>query len=108
MSGESSNAAGWFTPPTEARKDLPDRPDDPRLGSVIGGRAGDLTVFQAGRPVLLGFPQDGGVSRNGGREGAHLAPAAIRHWLYRLVAADPVTGADLGELGPIDLGDLIV
>lgn len=69
---------------------------------------GDLTAFRAGQPVLIGFPQDEGVGRNGGREGARLAPAAIRRWLYRLVGQDPETGVDLGELGAIDLGDLII
>jgi formiminoglutamase len=69
---------------------------------------GDLSALRPGRPVLLGFPQDEGVSRNGGREGARLAPSAIRRLLYRLVSADPVSGADLGELGPLDLGDLII
>jgi len=108
MSGESSSAAGWFTPPTQAREGLPDRPDDPRLGKVIASWDGDLADFRPGRPVLLGFPQDEGVSRNGGREGARLAPAAIRRWLYRLVAIDPATGADLAAPGPIDLGDLII
>ena len=67
-----------------------------------------MKAFRAGRPVLLGFPQDEGVSRNGGRHGARLAPAAIRRWLYRLVAADPESGVDLGGLGLIDLGDLII
>src|SRR4051812_8287618 len=108
MSGESSSAAGWFTQPTEAREGLPDRPDDPRLGKFMASWSGDLADFRPGRPVLLGFPQDEGVSRNGGRDGARLAPAAIRRWLYRLVAEDPATGANLGALGAIDLGDLII
>jgi formiminoglutamase len=34
--------------------------------------------------VILGFPSDEGVRRNGGRVGAALGPAAIRSALYRL------------------------
>jgi formiminoglutamase len=61
-----------------------------------------------GRPVLVGFPQDEGVRRNGGRVGAAAAPREIRRWLYRLTAWDPTAGADLGNAGILDLGDLSV
>jgi formiminoglutamase len=53
--------------------------------------------------VIVGFPQDEGVRRNGGRVGAALAPNAIRRWLYRLV-----TTADLTALGLVDVGNLKV
>jgi formiminoglutamase len=69
---------------------------------------GDLSAFRPGRPVLLGFPQDEGVRRNGGRPGAALAPKAIRHWLYRLGAEDPAAGVQLARLEPLDLGDVII
>lgn len=49
--------------------------------------------------MILGFPQDEGVRRNGGRAGAAEAPAEIRRWLYRLVAIDlPSPLVDLGDL----------
>jgi formimidoylglutamase len=60
------------------------------------------------RPVIVGFPQDEGVRRNGGRVGAALAPAEIRRWLYRLVAFAPHREADLAALGVVDAGDLPV
>jgi formiminoglutamase len=90
--------------------DLPERPDDPRLGSVVEFRTGGLADIPAGRPVIVGFPQDEGVRRNGGRVGAALAPDEIRRWLYRLVPCnpDPETPADLAALGVIDLGNLEV
>jgi formiminoglutamase len=106
MSGGSSSAGRWFTPPTAAREGLPQRPDDPRLGNVTAAWDGDAAALRRGRPVLLGFPCDEGVRRNGGRPGAAQGPAAIRHWLYRLGAADPDSGAELSGL--LDVGDLIV
>jgi formiminoglutamase len=108
MSGASSSAAGWSTlldlpvPPAG----LPDRPDDPRLGASAEFWSGEPAALRPGRPVLLGFPCDEGVRRNGGRAGAAGAPRAIRHWLYRLTPRDLASGADLGALRPLDLGDV--
>jgi formiminoglutamase len=59
-----------------------------------------------GRPVLIGFPQDEGVRRNGGRPGGAEAPRAVRHWLYRLTPWDAVSGADLTRRRALDLGDV--
>src|SRR6516162_4042830 len=97
MSGESSNEAGWFThlEPAPLVEDVFRRPDDPRLGEIVELWRGDLAALRPGRAVLLGFPQDEGVRRNHGRPGAALAPAAIRHWLYRLTPWDGAEGADL-------------
>lgn len=55
--------------------------DDPRLGDLIGSA---LEPGAASRAVLIGFPSDEGVRRNGGRTGARDGPAAIRQALYRL------------------------
>jgi formiminoglutamase len=83
----------------------PQREDDPRVGHLLGGaiRAGD-----APRVVLVGFPTDEGVRRNGGRVGAAAAPTEIRRWLYRMTP-------DPRRLGPfcdvlahtLDLGDMV-
>src|SRR3954467_12789231 len=67
-------------------------PDDPRLGHLIGPKA-DADP----RVVLIGFPTDAGVRRNGGRPGAAAAPAEIRRYLARLVP-DPRAGAPFGAL----------
>jgi formiminoglutamase len=56
--------------------------------------------------VLIGFPQDEGVRRNGGRPGTGSAPREIRRWLARLVPYDCVNDVDLGALRPLDLGDV--
>jgi formiminoglutamase len=112
MSGAFTNAVGsaWYTrleplpPPT----DLPDRPGDPCLGRCVEFWAGGLPALRPRRPVLIGFPQDEGVRRNGGRPGAAAAPAEIRRWLYRLTSWDGSTanGTDLAPLAPLDLGNL--
>ncbi|HZY85079.1 MAG TPA: formimidoylglutamase [Gemmataceae bacterium] len=85
---------------------LPGRPDDPRLGECVELWSGGAADLRPGRPVLIGFPEDEGVRRNGGRPGAAEAPRAIRHWLYRLTPFDASTGADLARLRLLDLGDV--
>lgn len=55
-------------------------PDDPRLGDLIAQHTDGEKVAA----VIVGFPVDDGVRRNGGREGASRAPEVIRRWLYRL------------------------
>jgi len=56
-------------------------PDDPRLGQLLGT---GLSAGATPRVVLVGFPSDEGVHRNGGRVGAAGAPDDIRRMLYRL------------------------
>ena len=71
---------------------LSDRPDpdlfftrndrnDPRLGEIVGRVA---EQYAASEIVIVGCPQDEGVRRNGGREGAAGAPTAIRRQFYKL------------------------
>jgi formiminoglutamase len=108
MSAASSSGAAWSTrlEPVALPDDLPNRPDDPRLGEVTEFWRGDPAALRPGRPVLIGFPQDEGVRRNGGRVGAAEAPAEIRRWLYRLVPYDCETDTDLGALALLDLGNI--
>jgi formiminoglutamase len=82
------------------------RPDDPRLGEIIEIWNGDPAALRPGRAVLVGFPHDEGVRRNHGRVGAAAAPHDIRHALYRLTPWDGMSGVDLAELPPLDLGDV--
>ena len=88
-------------PPTTP---IPDTaPDDPRLGRIIGSRLGKNDPPRA---VLVGFPSDEGVRRNGGRVGAAGGPKAIRPALYRLTA-DPRSEEFEDLLArTLDLGDL--
>jgi len=78
--------------------------EDPRVGHLIGQGLGP-----GARPaaVIVGFPTDVGVRRNGGRPGAAEGPAAIRRHLYRLTpdaAAPEAMSAILRRT--IDAGDL--
>lgn len=49
-------------------------PDDPRLGRWLATQSDPARADV----VLVGFPSDAGVRRNGGRPGAALGPRAIR------------------------------
>ena len=78
-------------------------PNDPRLGQILGS---GLREGEAPDAVILGFPSDEGVRRNGGRVGAALGPAALRSALYRL-APDPRSERFHELLSrTVDLGDL--
>jgi formiminoglutamase len=110
MSGESSSAAEWFTRLEPAvRPDYqPRRPDDPRLGEVVEFWNGDSAALRPGRAVLIGFPQDEGVRRNGGRPGAADAPREIRRFLYRLTPWEGICQADLAADPALDAGNVRV
>ncbi|MEL6770013.1 MAG: formimidoylglutamase [Bacteroidota bacterium] len=80
-------------------------PDDPRLGHWLArhGNVGDARV------VLIGFPSDEGVRRNGGRLGAAAGPAAIRRALYAMTPDASNYDAFVALLGrTADLGDVRV
>src|SRR5438105_1410207 len=110
MSGGSSSVDGWFPrlEPVAPPSDLVRRPDDPRLGEVIEFWRGDRAALVPGRAVLIGFPQDEGVRRNGGRVGAAQAPNEIRRWLYRLTPWDCEVSLPLTDPPPLDLGNVRV
>lgn len=107
MSASSSNAAGWSSLVEEVSPpSLPVRADDPRLGQITTFWSGDPLPLLPGQPVLIGFPEDEGIRRNGGRPGASLAPGEIRHWLYRLTPVHPAENAGLADFHLVDLGNL--
>ncbi len=110
MPGASSSAAGWSArlEPAAPPAYLPRRPEDPRLGEVIESWSGDPAALRPGRGVLIGFPQDEGVRRNGGRPGAAEAPDAIRRCLYRLTPWDGENDLSLADQPPLDLGNVRV
>lgn len=55
--------------------------EDPRVGHYLASQDVDVTHATA---VLVGFPVDEGVARNGGRPGAAEAPDRLRSSLYRM------------------------
>ncbi len=111
MSGASSSPAGWWSLLEPASAELFYRrgdPEDPRLGDVTDRWVGGPIEVRAGQPVLIGFPCDEGVRRNGGRPGAAEAPDAIRRQLYRFTSWDGPTEIDLAGLALLDLGNVRV
>jgi formiminoglutamase len=55
--------------------------NDVRLGEIVSS---DFKDYEKAEVVILGCPQDEGVSRNKGRIGAAMAPEAIRKQFYKL------------------------
>ena len=73
-------------------------PNDIRFGDIV---LRDIDQYSTAQVVILGCPQDEGISRNRGRPGARFAPTEIRRDLYRY----PVTQLHK-HLILMDLGDL--
>ena len=72
--------------------------NDPRLGEYVHSDQGH---YAGSDIVILGCPQDEGVRRNNGREGAAKAPNAIREQFYRLTTFNI-------KKKIFDLGDVII
>jgi len=102
--------AAWFTLLEPAKFEVATlrRPDDPRLGEIIERWGGTLEALRPGRAVIVGFPQDEGVRRNGGRVGAAKAPEAIRRFLHRLTPFNGERDVNLRDNPPLDAGNVRV
>lgn len=76
--------------------------EDPRMGDVA--KMVSLQDFDKQRWdwAIIGFPDDRGVTLNGGRAGAKDGPNAIRKWFYRLVSPGDSKIADLGDMEMTD------
>lgn len=72
--------------------------NDPRLGEMVRS---DEEHYAPADIVILGCPQDEGVRRNKGREGAARAPNAIREQFYKLTPFNI-------KKKLFDLGDVII
>ena len=84
------------------------RVDDPRVGHLLGRGLGGS---RSPAVVMLGFPSDAGVRRNGGRVGAAGAPTEIRRALYRMTPDARSASSDaLDDLLALteDRGDLVL
>ena len=73
--------------------------NDPRTGEIVGREGKE---YEAADIVILGCPQDEGVRRNNGREGAALAPSAIREQFYKLTTFN--VKRRIFDLGDVKLG----
>lgn len=80
--------------------------DDPRLGHLLGT---DVDPPERAAAVLVGFPSDEGVRRNGGRPGASEGPERMRRRLYGLTP-DPRPESRMSRLlrRTVDAGDVRV
>jgi formiminoglutamase len=74
-------------------------PNDSRFGEITLAK---LEAYNTAHLVILGCPQDEGVTRNKGRPGARLAPDEIRRCFYKLPIPDSF------KLNLFDLGNLII
>lgn len=63
-------------------------PNDVRMGEIISFVEHELPVIKPGDVCLIGFPEDRGVVRNYGREGAAEAPDRVKEMFYRLPASN--------------------
>lgn len=81
--------------------------DDVRLGHLVESSSWDQ-LGDDRRIVLLGFPSDEGVRRNGGRAGAADGCDRIRHWLYRMTPDASSGGRHHDLLRQVtDIGNLV-
>ena len=77
-------------------------PNDVRLGDNVLYKKEQYPLCNV---VILGCPQDEGVSRNKGRPGACLAPEEIRKSLYRYPVSVSHTHLLLFDIGNIPIGE---
>ena len=75
-------------------------PEDIRLGEKVGSKMED---YNESNLVILGSPQDKGVIRNKGREGAKFAPDKIRESLYKFSVSEKIESLKLFDLGNIKI-----
>lgn len=98
-----------FTPTNQELFQIPTRDEDPhdkRMAHLITRFEGSFENFLSGIQendvVLLGYPDDRGVERNGGRTGAFAAPDQIRKYLFKFTPSYQVKKVpkiwDLGNL----------
>src|SRR5205085_7353449 len=84
---------------------VPSDPDDLRVGSLLG----TATTPEEADVVLVGFPTDEGVRRNGGRPGAADGPDVLRRALWTMTP-DAERGDEFADLltRTADLGNLAI
>ena len=94
-----------FNLTTRPNEDLLYKRNDPadiRLGEKVYSKTEDYSKADV---VILGSPQDEGVIRNKGREGAKLAPDKIRESFYKLTLSEKIKSIKIFDLGNIKIED---
>jgi formiminoglutamase len=90
---------GSFTPAEKSLFFTKNDPHDTRLGELFKSTSPE-NPCSPDSFVLLGYPDDEGISLNGGRTGAAQGPDKIRQFLYKMTPASKMQTAfaDIGNL----------
>ena len=75
-------------------------PNDIRFGDIV---LRDIEQYSTAQVVILGCPQDEGISRNRGRLGARFAPTEIRRDLYRYPVTEFHKHLVLMDVGDVEI-----
>ena len=79
-------------------------PNDIRFGDIV---IRDIEHYSSAEVVILGCPQDEGISRNRGRLGARFAPTEIRRDLYRYPVTQSHKHLMLMDVGDLEISDTL-
>ncbi|MCK5115591.1 MAG: formimidoylglutamase [Candidatus Aegiribacteria sp.] len=79
-------------------------PNDIRFGDIV---LRDIEHYSTAQVVILGCPQDEGITRNRGRPGARYAPTEIRRDLYRYPVTQSHKHLNLMDLGDLEIRDTL-
>lgn len=79
-------------------------PNDIRFGDIV---LRDIDQYSTAQVVILGCPQDEGISRNRGRIGARFTPTEIRRDLYRYPVTQSHKHLILMDLGDMEITDTL-
>lgn len=79
-------------------------PKDPRIGTFVKNRPLD---YEKSEVVILGCPEDEGITRNNGRPGARKSPNEIRQAFYKLALSKGIEKLRMMDLGDVILGSTL-
>lgn len=83
-------------------------PNDPRIGEHIIYVENQIPKIKPNDFCIIGFPEDRGVVRNYGREGAKAAPDAVRKMFNKLPSGNAQFNIDFRQIRILDLGNIDV
>ncbi len=78
--------------------------NDPRMGEFVFR---DREYYPKADYVIVGCPQDMGVKRNNGREGAKGGPISIRRALYKFPVPEPMRNKVILDIGDVRVADTL-
>lgn len=78
-------------------------PKDPRLGDLVKSISLSNENKTDNDFIIFGYPDDAGISLNGGRPGACEAPKTIRQFLYKMTPSIKNAAFSIFDLGDLDV-----